>query len=178
MSGGTRSRREHPDDMPSPVTARRVAVVLAAVLTACGFWASTAALALRLNADDRTALGAGEVTAQVRDGLQRAFSYDFERPLDGAAAARQLFTGSATTRYEELISPVRDRGQDQRVRLATRVVRTGVTDLDGDRAELLVFLDQSATRADTGATSASGARLHVQARRSGPRWLVTDLRPE
>lgn len=174
MSGGTR----HTDDMPRPVTARRVAVVLAAVLTACGLWASTAAFALRLNADDRTAQGADEVTARVRDGLQRAFSYDFERPLDGPAAAREVFTGSATTRYEELIRPVRDQGQDQRVRLATRVVRAGVTDLDGDRAELLVFLDQHATRADNGATSASGARLHVRAHRSGTRWLITGLRPE
>ncbi|WP_243788002.1 hypothetical protein [Saccharopolyspora gloriosae] len=170
------------DDLPSPTTARRVIVVLAAVLVACGLWSSAAALALRLNAEvsDRAVVdlaGTEEVTTAVRDGLQRAFSYDFPRPQDGASAARELFTGPAVARYEELIRPVRDQGQAQRVRLVTRVVRSGVTALDGGRAELLVFLDQSATRADTGRTSASGARLVVRAQRSGPRWLITDLRP-
>lgn len=175
------SRRDG-DDLPSPITFRRAAIALAVVLTACGLWSSTAVLALRWNADvaDRAVLDVAatdEVTAQVGDGLRRAFSYDFERPLDGAAAARDLFTGSAIARYEELIRPVRDQGGHQRVRLATRVVRSGVTAMAGDRAELLVFLDQSATRTDTGRTSASGARLVVRAHRSGAQWLISDLRP-
>jgi len=60
--------------------------------------------------------------------------------------------------------------------LTTKVVDSGVTTLQGDHAQLLVFLDQSATRGDNNQSSLAAAELTVTAQRQGDHWVITDLR--
>jgi Mce-associated membrane protein len=72
---------------------------------------------------------------------------------------------------------VRDKAPAQKLVLTTTVVSSAVQSLEGDRARVLAFLDQSATRADTGATNAAAAQLSVTVKREGGHWVITDMAP-
>ena len=55
------------------------------------------------------------------------------------------------------------------------MVRAGVVELTADRAQLLVFLDQTAQREGQAATTAA-AQLSVTAQLRGGHWRITDLK--
>jgi Mce-associated membrane protein len=74
-----------------------------------------------------------------------------------------------------LFSQVRRSASAQQLKLTTRVVSIGVTQLDDAHAQLLVFLDQSATRGDTGQTSTSAAQLSISARLIAGHWMIDNI---
>ncbi len=62
--------------------------------------------------------------------------------------------------------------------LTAKVSTAGVTELEGDHAELLVYVDQSSRRAGEDQANVSAAQLSVTARKSSAgTWQVTGLRP-
>jgi Mce-associated membrane protein len=175
-------------DPPEPAgffRPRRVAVllgVLAALLVGAGTWALVAADDLRSStaaANDalvdtgRTA----EVSAAVSSALGQIFSYSYDKTELTEQAADAVLRGEARTTYDELFAQVRDQAPAQKLVLTTRVVYSAVQSLEGDRARLLVFLDQSATRVDTNTTNAAAAQLSVTAKREGGHWVITDMAP-
>lgn len=117
-----------------------------------------------------------EVIGDVSTALGRVFTY---RPDDVAAteqaAAREL-SGSALTQYRRIFGQVKRQAPAQRVTLTTRVVRAGVVSLTGDTARLLVFLDQTATRAGKPAGTPAAAQLTVTAHRDRGHWSITDMK--
>jgi Mce-associated membrane protein len=88
-----------------------------------------------------------------------------------------VLRGEARDTYDKLFAQVRELAPDQKLVLTTRVVSTAVQELRADSARLLVFLDQSATRADKDASNAAAAQLSVTARREGDRWVITGMAP-
>ncbi|MBE1531784.1 hypothetical protein [Actinomadura algeriensis] len=127
----------------------------------------------RAEVDD---VAAAEVTGAVSRGLASVFSY---RAGDVAAterAAAQVLRGAAMEQYRTLFGQVKQQAPEQRVTLVTRVVRAGVVSLTGDRASVLVFLDQTATRAGEPAGTPAAAQLVVSARRDQGRWTIHELR--
>jgi len=164
---------------------RRLAVVLgvaAVVLAGVGGWSLLAADDLRSSATvansalvdtGRTA----EVTAAVSSALNQIFSYSYDKTEVTEQAAATVLRGSARDTYDKLFAEVRDKAPGQKLVLTTRVVSSAVQSLEGDRARLLVFLDQSATRADTDTSSAAAAQLSVTAKREGGHWVITDMEP-
>src|SRR6266498_4034409 len=78
--------------------------------------------------------------------------------------------------YDKLFAEVRAKAPAQKLVLTTRVVYSAVQSLDGDRAQLFVFLDQSATRVDTN-TTAAAAQLSITAKRENGHWVITDMAP-
>ncbi|MGW2293446.1 hypothetical protein [Streptomyces violaceorubidus] len=172
---------------------RRAALVSAAavlVLGGCGFL--YAAHQLRSQAPARNhALTDAEATTRVAgdvgDALARIFSYTPDGTAAAERSASAVLDGRAARQYETLFARVRDDLTEQRVTLSTRAVRTGVIELDGDRARLLVFLDQTSHRgdakgtgtgkgkADTGTTTAA-AQLTVTARLDDDRWRIVDIK--
>src|SRR5439155_26746085 len=117
------------------------------------------------------------VSGQVKDDLQKVFSFSYDKLDETTQAARQVLTGSAIDQYDKLIETVRAQAPAQKLVLATRVTSAGVKSLDADHAELLVFLDQVATRVDTGKTSGSAAALTIKAERQSGTWKITELTP-
>ncbi|MER8036306.1 hypothetical protein [Streptomyces hydrogenans] len=114
------------------------------------------------------------VGGDVGEGLARIFSYT---PTSADAAERSagsVLAGRAARQYADLFSQVRKSLVEQRITLSTQAVRTGVIELDGDTARLLVFLDQ-VSRRDKGAATAAAAQLTVTARFQDDRWLITDI---
>ncbi|WP_432183791.1 hypothetical protein [Streptomyces tendae] len=160
------------------------AVVL--VLGGCGFF--YAAHQLRSQAPARNhALTDTEATTRVAgdvgDALARIFSYTPDGTAAAERSASTVLDGRAARQYETLFARVRDDLTKQRVTLSTRAVRTGVIELEGDRARLLVFLDQTSHRGDgkgkdegdAEATTAA-AQLTVTARLDDDRWRIVDIK--
>ncbi|HWM03494.1 MAG TPA: hypothetical protein VNP92_14270 [Actinophytocola sp.] len=167
---------------------RRLVVVLVAMavlLTALGGWFLWRAEELRSapGASNVALVDTGrtaEVSAAVTTALNQIFSYSYDRTEVTEQAATDVLRGAARDTYDKLFAQVRELAPAQKLILTTRVVSAAVQVLDGDRAKLLVFLDQSATRAGgpgDGAGNAAAAQLSVTAERDGDRWVITGLEP-
>ncbi|GAA2569888.1 MULTISPECIES: hypothetical protein [Streptomyces] len=169
---------------------RRVAlggVAAALVLGGCGFFYGAHQLRSAAPAQNH-ALTDTEATSRVAgdvgNALARAFSYTPDGTAAAERSAQTVLDGRAARQYETLFARVRDDLTAQRVTLSTRAVRIGVIELDGDRARLLVFLDQTSHREDKSreqdgkqhkATTAA-AQLTVTARLEDDRWRIVDIK--
>ncbi|XMA36942.1 hypothetical protein O1157_10785 [Streptomyces albogriseolus] len=166
-SRGTRLRR---------AVAAGVAATL--VLGGCGFLRAAHQLRSAEAARNR-ALTDTEATTRVAgdvgDALARVFSYTPDGTAAAERSARTALDGRAARQYATLFDRVREDLTAQRVTLSTRAVRTGVVELDGDRARLLVFLDQTSRRGEDAATTAA-AQLTVTARLEDDRWRIVDIK--
>ena len=180
-----------PDDGDEPpargrfLGPRRISValgVVAALLVGTGAWALFAAAGLRDSPAARNSAlvdtgRTAEVSAAVTSALNQIFSYSYDKTDVTDKAAKQVLRGDALTTYDKLFAEVRAKAPEQKLVLTTRVVYSAVRSLEGERAQLFVFLDQSATRVDTNTTSAAAAQLSITAKREGGRWVITDMVP-
>jgi Mce-associated membrane protein len=154
----------------------------AVVLAGLGGWFLLEANSLRDSSSTaNTALvdtgRTAEVSAAVSNALNQVFSYSYDKTEVTEQAAADLLRGAALDTYDRLFAQVREQAPAQKLVLTTRVVSSAVQYLEGDRARLLVFLDQSATRADADTSNAAAAQLSVTVKREGDRWVITDLEP-
>ncbi|MER7227844.1 hypothetical protein [Streptomyces rubradiris] len=115
------------------------------------------------------------VAGEIDNALARVFSYTPDGTATAERSARTVLDGRAARQYQELFARVRDDLAGQRITLSTKAVRTGVIELDGDRARLLVFLDQVSRRGNGKATTAA-AQLTVTARLVDDRWRIVDIK--
>lgn len=132
------------------------------------------ALANRAMLDD--SIGQDVVTVVSR-GLTQVLSYDWSQPDATRDAADRVLSGQARTEYDTLFASLQDRAPGQKLTLTAEVQVAGVQRLTDDRATLLVFIDQSSTRAKDKQSSVSAAQLSITARRSGATWVITGLKP-
>ncbi|MFD6494360.1 hypothetical protein [Streptomyces sp. NPDC060188] len=114
------------------------------------------------------------VAGDVDNALARIFSYTPKGTDATEKSARAVLTGRAARQYGELFDRVRSDLAEQKVSLTTVAVRTGVIELHGGTAKLLVFLDQTSRRGDAKETYAA-AQLTVTARFDNDRWLIADI---
>ncbi|MBP2477796.1 Mce-associated membrane protein [Crossiella equi] len=160
---------------------RTLYAVAAALLALAGFFAVQGHLTRSSEVAANQALVNGpataEVAGQVGEALRRVFSYKHDDTAATEQAAAEVLTDTARTQYDALFAQVREQAPRQKLVLATKPVVTGVRSLAADRAVLLVFLDQTATRGDTNETSASAAQLGVTAKKVGEKWLIAELQP-
>ncbi|RRO12989.1 hypothetical protein EIL87_25330 [Saccharopolyspora rhizosphaerae] len=123
-----------------------------------------------------TSAGAtSEVNGQVSDGVEKLFSYDFNDTAKTENAAKDLLVGEAVQKYNELFSVVKQQAPQQQLIVTTTVKNSAVTHLNGDRAEVLVFVDQHAMRANTGESNIGPAQISVSAEKQGDKWKITQL---
>ncbi|WP_309317343.1 hypothetical protein [Streptomyces salinarius] len=190
-AGSEASDPDAPTPRPPNGRLRKAALAgtaAALVLGGCGFF--YAAHQLRSEAPARNqALTDTEATTRVAGDVGSALARVFSYTPDGTAAAERsastVLDGRAARQYETLFARVRHDLTDQRVTLSTRAVRTGVIELDGGRARLLVFLDQTShkgkgkgkdkDKGDAEATTAA-AQLTVTARLDGDQWRIVDIK--
>ncbi|MFE0367345.1 hypothetical protein [Streptomyces tendae] len=190
------------DEKPTPSRSRRPPVLLLlCVLTVLlgGFagWAHAQAEGLRSEPErSNTALTdlarTSEIKGQAAKAVDRLFSYDHADPGALDEAAKDLLTGKAVDQHHDLLSDVRARADEQKAVITTTVTESAVERIDGDRARVLVYADQSSvattgkkaatdkeSRTDGQAAQDEGvyaaAMLAVDVVHRDGRWLVSAL---
>lgn len=184
------AEHESAEDNPEPPRRRlpRLRIRLPAVLCAAtvllgavAAWAFTSADTLR---DDpsrqNTALTdigrTSEVKGRITEAVQAVFSYDYASPAKSDRAARTHLVGRAVQQHKDMLAEVRAQAPKQKLVLTTTVTQSGVERLDGDRARLLVFADQSNTRTGKAEeTTYAAAMFAVDAVRRGGTWRISAI---
>lgn len=150
-----------------------VTVVLAGLATWFGVEAYGAFYGNRALADQA---GTSEVNGQITDGVEKIFSYDFADTGKTERAAKDLLVGRAVGEYEQLFTTVKQQAPIQKLVVTTTVKASSVTRLEGDRAEVLLFVDQNATRTDIGGEPSVGpAQVVISAERHGDQWKIANI---
>ncbi|MER7136294.1 MULTISPECIES: hypothetical protein [Streptomyces] len=162
---------------------RLPAVLCAAtvLLGAFAAWAFSSAATLREDPTrQNTALTdisrTSEVKGQISEAVGAVFSYTYASPGKSDLAAQKFLTGKAVQQHKDMLAEVRAQAPKQKLVLTTTVTESGVELLDGDRARLLVFADQSNTR--TGKeeeTTYAAAMFAVDAVRRGDTWRIAAI---
>ena len=160
-------------------------IVLAAVtLIAAGLaaWFRGEADQLRSSASaQNTALVDVATTArvndQITDALETVYSYDFRRLDENQRAGSAVVTGKFTEDYRTLFDQVRELAPPQQAVVSAVVVSSAVKVLDGDRAVLLVFLNQQGAKGVNGEQIAAAGQLRVTAQRVDGQWKIAAVEP-
>lgn len=176
---------EAPAEELAPPRRRRLPVFLlvaAVLLAGAGVWFTVAARSAGSNpaAANRALTDVGataDVTSSITLSMNRIFSYSYDKTDVTEKAATAVLRGPARDSYDKLFAQVRLKAPEQKLVLTSRVSAIAVQDLQNGHARLLVFLDQSAVRADNNTTNSAAAQLSVTAERSGDTWVITDLAP-
>ncbi|MGW8485759.1 hypothetical protein [Streptomyces sp. NPDC055886] len=117
-----------------------------------------------------------EVKGRIGEAVGAVFSYDYASPARSDRAASTYLTGRAVQQHKDMLADVRKQAPDQKLVLTTTVTGSGVEFLDGDRARLLIFADQSNTRTGKDEeTTYAAAMFAVDAVRRGDAWLIAAI---
>ncbi|MGW0903252.1 hypothetical protein [Streptomyces sp. NPDC002853] len=117
-----------------------------------------------------------EVKGTVGQAVDAVFSYDHADPGRSEKAADRYLTGKAVTQHRKMLAQVRARGERQKLVLSTTVTHSGVEVIDGDRARVLVFADQSNTStAKGGSTTHAAAMFAVDVVHRGGAWQIANI---
>ncbi|MCX4768447.1 hypothetical protein OG322_03240 [Streptomyces sp. NBC_01260] len=158
-----------------------VLCVLTVLLGSFAAWALTSAGSLR---DDpgrqNTALtdisGTSEVKGQITEAVGAVFSYNYASPARADTAVKTYLVGKAVQQHKDMLADVRAQAPKQKLVLTTTVTESGVQLLDGDRARLLIFADQSNTRTGKSQeTTYAAAMFAVDAVRRGGTWRISAI---
>ncbi len=177
------------DSDEKPVKAKKPVsrqLILAGALVVVGLLLAATAVLFKIQADDvssstdNTALLDVAKTAQVKDQVAKAtealFSYDYNNIAKTETAAGDLLVNDEVrAKYNLLMGEVKRLAPQQKMVVTCKVTRSAVIRLEGDRADVMVFVDQSSTRADTNKTTAGSAQLHLNAELQGDKWKITAM---
>ncbi|MEU0132802.1 hypothetical protein ABZ172_01995 [Streptomyces sp. NPDC006296] len=151
------------------------------VLGAFAAWAFGSAATLREDPTrQNTALTdisrTSEVKGQISEAVGAVFSYTYASAGTSDLAAQKYLTGKAVQQHKDMLAEVRAQAPEQKLVLTTTVTESGVELLDGDRARLLVFADQSNTRTGKDEeTTYAAAMFAVDAVRRGDTWRIAAI---
>ncbi|MFI5481014.1 hypothetical protein ACIBAB_18050 [Streptomyces rubiginosohelvolus] len=179
---------DSPTDGAPRARAARLRITLPAVLCALtvflgavAVWAFASASSLRDEPARQNAaltdIGrTSEVKGRISEAVGAVFSYDYASPARSDRAASTYLTGRAVQQHKDMLADVREQAPEQKLVLTTTVTGSGVEFLDGDRARLLIFADQSNTRTGKDEeTTYAAAMFAVDAVRRGDTWLIAAI---
>jgi Mce-associated membrane protein len=174
-----RAAAEQVDPRRRGATQLSVAVVLtvvAVVLVGLAIWFKGESDDLK-SADTNSALtdtaATTKVVGELKSAIETTFSYNYTDLDSTQKAVDETLTGKARCEYDQLFGQVKQQAPKQKIIMVTAVRDIALVRLDGDRAEALVFIDQSSTRADVNNSVAGEAQFSVLAHRDGDHWKIT-----
>ncbi|WP_183407659.1 nuclear transport factor 2 family protein [Nocardioides marmoriginsengisoli] len=161
---------------------RVIAATVVVTLVVLGVAGWTRAISLRHDspASNAALVDAGrteELVTAISQSLTQVLSYDYQDPGLTNAAADRVLTGPARDEHTTLFEELRKKAPGQKLVLSAEIQAAGVVTLSGDRATVLVFLDQSSLRAGDKEATVSAAQLSVSAVRVDGAWKISGLRP-
>jgi Mce-associated membrane protein len=115
------------------------------------------------------------VNGQIREAVEKSFSYNFADVESTEKAAKELLTGKALCQYNAVFGPVKEVAPQQKLVVTVRVVSSAVSSLRDGRATVLVFADQVTTRTTDNQSGGGTAMLRVSAIDDGGRWKIDNM---
>ncbi|MFD4319516.1 hypothetical protein [Streptomyces sp. NPDC058548] len=127
-----------------------------------------------------------EIKGQTGAAVAALFSYDHADTAPFERAGRTLLTGKAVAQHRTLLGGVLAKAAQQKTVITTTVTDSAVERIDGDRARVLVYADQSSVSTagrpskDKAATARdqgvyAGAMFAVDVVLRDGRWLVENI---
>jgi Mce-associated membrane protein len=159
------------------LAAAAVVLVAAAVVAAVG-WRSAATSGPRSNEAFVDSAATAEVVGQVTNDMTTVYSYDYTTLPANEAAANAVITGKFATEFPRVFGPVKQLAPQEQAVLKSTVPAAGVILLQGDRARLLMMIDQTGTRGTAKEATGATARLVVDAQKVDGRWKISEVTPE
>ncbi|MCY0946197.1 hypothetical protein [Streptomyces antarcticus] len=123
-----------------------------------------------------------EIKGQAAKAVASLFSYDHAKPAAFESASKTSLTGKAVTQHRALFGDVLAQAGKQKTVITTTVTDSAVERIDGDRARVLIYADQSSvgtagtekqTPQDQGVYAGAMLALDLVARDG--RWLVEGI---
>ena len=152
-------------------------LVVAVILTGLAVWFRGEANSRSEGADTHNqaltdTARASEIMGQLRGAIEKTFSYNYTDLDSTANAVKDNLAGTALCEYDLLFAQIKKLAPEQKIVITARVRELGITRLEGNQATVLVFLDQTSTRADQNQTSGSGAQFAVKAELRDDQWKI------
>jgi len=119
-----------------------------------------------------------EVIGQVTNAVTTVYSYSYATLPANETAANAVITGRFADEFARVFAPVKQLAPAEQAVLRSTVPAAGVTLLQGDRARLLMMVDQTGTRGTDKEPTGATARLIVDAMKVDGRWKITGVTPE
>ncbi|GAA2273825.1 membrane protein [Streptomyces ruber] len=120
-----------------------------------------------------------EIKGRTDEAVAALFSYDHTDPGALERAAEDLLTGKAVDQHRTLLADVRERAGERKAVITTTVTESAVERIDGDRARVLVYADQSsagtAGEREAGEGTYAGAMFAVDVVHRDGQWLVSGI---
>ena len=117
----------------------------------------------------------GAVSDQVGAAVKAIFSYDFSNLPRTERAAADVLVDTAVTQYRGSFAAAKKQAEDQKLVRTTTVRSIGVREIRGDRASVLLFLDQQTLHTANNQQDSAGAQLDITAKRVDGRWKIASL---
>jgi Mce-associated membrane protein len=117
---------------------------------------------------------------QLSDAIETIYSFDFARLDENEKAAREVITPAFAAQFDRLFAEVRARAPEQQAVVSATVTMSAVKELSADRAVVVAFVDQQATRAAADAQPqqlAAAGRLTVTGEWVDGRWKIAAVTP-
>lgn len=182
---GTRLRRPRAEKRTRRPVPTLVLVGLLVVLTAGAVFFGIANAAVRgTPAAQNSALvdvgATAQATQQLGDAVKTVYSYDFARLDQNEAAARAVILPSFEAQYNQLFGQVRKLAPQQQAVVTATIATSAMREIDGDKAVLVMFLDQQVTRAQAGQPQqlAAAGRLTVTGQLVDGTWKISDVQAD
>ena len=165
---------EETADVPSRRGTPRWVVVVAGLLVVALIAASVSLLMQVLDARNTDALRT-EAIDTARDYSVALSSFDFENLDANRDAIVSQSTPEFAGKYSEMVDALRQIVTDGKGKATATVEHIGVESIDGDRAVVLVFVDQQATNVVSPDGNTQKYRMVVSLTRDGDRWVVDNV---
>ncbi len=146
-------------------------VLLLAVLVGAGF------LGWKYYSGQAAETARIETVQVAKDATVQLLSYEPETVEEQLTSARDLLTGTFQESYTELTNDVVIPGaKEQSISAVANVPAAASMTADSDRAEVLVFVNQTVIVGD-GAPTATASSVKVTLEKAGDRWLISGFDP-
>jgi Mce-associated membrane protein len=118
-----------------------------------------------------------QVLAEIGAGVKAIFSYDYSDVARTERAAGAVLVDGAVGQYRDSFAAAKQQAVERKLVRTTTVRSAGVSQLHGDEAEVLLFLDQQTLHTVENAHESAGAQLTITAKKVAGRWRIAGLTP-
>jgi Mce-associated membrane protein len=115
-----------------------------------------------------------QVKAAAKNALTVLYGYDADNMAGYSAAVHKVLTGPMAAQFDKTGQVSISAIEQTKLETAVQVDPIGVTDLQADHAELLLYLSVSGSKDGQAQQSASGP-LVVRMTKIAGRWLASDI---